>query len=51
MILRNRILCPIAGRILGHPPKLSLKINLKLQSKYRRTPKSFNDLIVLLKAA
>jgi hypothetical protein len=51
VILRNRILRPIAGSIFEHPPKLSLKTNSKLQAQYRRTTKSFNDLIALLKAA
>jgi len=43
VILRNRILCPIAGSIFDRPPKL--------QAQYRRTIKSFNELIALLKAA
>ena len=43
VILRNRILCPIAGSIFDRPPKL--------QAQYRRTTKSLNDLIALLKAA
>ena len=51
VILRNRILRPIAGSIFEHPPKLSLKTSSKLQAQYRRTTKSFNDLIALLKAA
>lgn len=51
VILRNRILRPIAGSIFNRPPKLSLKTNSKLQAQYRRTTKSFNDLIALLKAA
>jgi len=45
------LLRPIAGSIFEHPPKLSLKTNSKLQAQYRRTTKSFNDLIALLKAA
>ncbi len=51
VILRNRILRPIAGSIFEHPPKFSMKTNSKLQAQYRQTTKSFNDLIVLLKAA
>jgi hypothetical protein len=51
VILRNRILRPIAGSIFDRPPKLSLKTNSKLQTQYRRTTKSFNDLITLLKVA
>jgi hypothetical protein len=51
VIVRNRILPPIAGSIFGRPPKSSLKPNSKLQAQYRRTTKSFNDLIALLKAA
>jgi hypothetical protein len=51
VILRNRILRPLAGSIFEHPPKLSLKTNSKLQAQYRRTTKSFNVLIALLKAA
>ncbi len=42
---------PIADSIFEHPPKFSMKTNSKLQAQYRRTTKSFNDLIVLLKAA
>jgi DNA-binding transcriptional ArsR family regulator len=51
VILPNRILRPIAGSIFHRPPKLSLKTNSKLQTQYRRTTKSFNDLITLLKVA
>lgn len=51
VIVRNRILRPIAGSLFGRPPKLSLRPNSKLQAQYRRTTKSFNDLIALLKAA
>ena len=51
VILRNRILCPVAGSIFKNHPKTSLKANSKLQAQYRRTTKSFNDLIALLKAA
>jgi hypothetical protein len=51
VILRNRILRPIAGSFFEYPPKLSLKTNSKLQAQYRRTTKSFNNLITLLKAA
>jgi len=50
VILRNRILRPIAGSIFNRPPKISLKTNSKIQAQYRRTTKSFNDLIALLKA-
>jgi hypothetical protein len=51
VILPNRILHPIAGSIFEHPPKFSMKTNSKIQAQYRRTTKSFNDLITLLKAA
>jgi hypothetical protein len=51
VIVRNRILCPIAGSLFVRSPKPSLKPNSKLQAQYRRTAKSFNDLIALLKAA
>ena len=51
LIVRNRILRPIAGSLFGRPPKSSLKPNSKLQAQYRRTTKSFNDPIALLKAA
>ena len=51
VIVRNRILRPIAGSLFERPPKSSLKPNSKLQAQYRRTSKSFNDLIALLKAA
>jgi hypothetical protein len=45
------LLHPITGSIFEHPRELSLKTNSKLQAQYRRTAKSFNDLIALLKAA
>ena len=51
VIVRNRILRPLAGSLFGHPPKSSLKPNSKLQAQYRRTTNSFNELIALLKAA
>jgi hypothetical protein len=51
VIVRNRILRPIAGSLFERPPKSSLKPNSKLQAQYRRTTRSFNDLVTLLKAA
>jgi hypothetical protein len=51
VIVRNRILRPIAGSLFDRPPKSNLKPNSALQAQYRRTTKSFNDLIDLLKAA
>jgi hypothetical protein len=51
VIVRNRILRPIAGSLLERPPKSALKPNSTLQAQYRRTTQSFNDLIDLLKAA
>jgi len=51
VIVRNRILRPIAGSLFDRPPKPVLKPNSALQAQYRRTTKSFNDLIALLKAA
>jgi hypothetical protein len=51
VIVRNRILGPIAGSLFHGPPKSSLQPNSALQVQYRRTTKSFNDLIALLKAA
>ena len=51
VIVRNRVLRPIAGSLFDRPPNSSLKPNSKLQAQYRRTTKSFNDLIALLKAA
>ena len=51
VIVRNRILRPIAGSLFVRSPKPSLKPNSKLQAQYRRTTRSFNDLIALLKAA
>ncbi len=47
----NRILRPLAGSLFERPPNSSLKPNAKIQAQYRRTTKSFNDLIDLLKAA
>jgi hypothetical protein len=51
VIVRNRILRPIAGSLFDRSPKPSLKPNSKLQAQYRETTRSFNDLIALLKAA
>lgn len=51
VIVRNRILRPIAGSLFIRCPNPSLKPNSKLQAQYRRTSSSFNDLIALLKAA
>jgi hypothetical protein len=51
VIVRNRILRPIAGSLFDRPPKSTLQPNSALQIQYRRTTKSFNDLIALLKAA
>jgi len=51
VLVRNRILRPIAGSLFVRSPKPTLKPNSKFQAQYRRTTKSFNDLIALLKAA
>lgn len=51
VIVRNRILHPVAGSIFEQPPNPLLKPSSTLQAQYRRTTKSFNDLITLLKAA
>ena len=51
VILRNRLLLAIAGSLFERPPKTSMKPHSILQAQYRRTTKSFNDLIALLKAA
>jgi DNA-binding transcriptional ArsR family regulator len=51
VIVRNRILRPIAGSLFVRSPKHSIEPNSKLQAQYRRTTSSFNDLIALLKAA
>jgi len=51
VIVRNRILRPIAGSLFDRPAQSSLKPNSKLQAQYRRTTRSFNELIALLKAA
>ena len=51
VIIRNRILCPIAGSLFDRPPNSTIKPNSKLHAQYRRTTKSFGDLIALLKAA
>ena len=46
-----RILRPIAGSLFDRPVLSSLKPNSKLQAQYRKTTRSFNELIALLKAA
>ena len=51
VIVRNRILRPIAGSLFVRSPKSFLKPSSKLQAQYRRTTKSFDELIKLLKAA
>ena len=51
VIVRNRILRPISGSLFDRPLKSSLKPNSKLQAQYRKTTRSFNELIALLKAA
>ena len=51
VIIRNRILRPVAGSLFACPPTSALKPSSTLQTQYRRTTKSFNDLIALLKAA
>jgi hypothetical protein len=51
VILSNCIPRPIAASIFERPPKLSLKTNSKHQAQYRRTTKSVNDLIAIIKAA
>ena len=51
VIVRNRILRPIAGSLFDRPPSSALKPNSKLQAQYRRTTRPFNDLIALLKVA
>ena len=51
VIVRNRILRPIQGSIFQLSAKSILKPNSPLQRQYRRTVKSFNELIALLKAA
>ncbi len=51
VIVRNRILRPIAGSLFDRPVKSSFKPSSKLQAQYRKTTRSFNDLIDLLKAA
>ena len=51
VIVRNGILRPIAGSLFDRPAQSSLKPNSKLQAQYRRTTRSFNELIALLKAA
>jgi hypothetical protein len=51
VIVRNRILRPIAGSLFERRPKPALKPNSTLQAQYRRTTKSFDDLIDLLKTA
>ena len=51
VIVRNRILRPIAGSLFERPPDSAPGPNSTLQARYRRATKSFNDLIDLLKAA
>jgi hypothetical protein len=51
VIVRNRVLRPIAGSLFARPPSSALKPNSTLQAQYRRTTQSFNDLIDLLQAA
>ena len=51
VIVRNRIVGPIAGSIFVRSPDASLKPNSILQAQYRRTTRSFNDLVALLKTA
>ena len=51
VIVRNRILRPIAGSLFVRASNSSLKPNSQLQAQYRQTTRSFNDLIALLKAA
>ena len=51
VIVRNRILRPIAGSLFDRPLKASLKPNSKLHAQYRKTTRSFNELIALLRAA
>ncbi|MFC1453052.1 hypothetical protein ACFLSJ_06860 [Verrucomicrobiota bacterium] len=42
VIVRNRILRPIAGSLFVRPPTASVKPNSKLQAQYRRTTASAN---------
>jgi hypothetical protein len=51
VILRNRVIRPIAGSLFESPPNSAMKPNSTLHAQYRRTTKSFNELIALLKAA
>jgi hypothetical protein len=51
VIVRNRILRPLAGSLFDRPPKSTLQPSSAFQAQYRRTTKSFNDLIALLKDA
>jgi hypothetical protein len=51
VIVRTRILRPLACSLFDRPPKSTLQPTSALQAQYRRTPKSFNNLIALLKAA
>ena len=51
VIVRNRILRPLSGSLFDPPLKSSLKPNSKRQAQYRKTTRSFNELIALLKAA
>jgi hypothetical protein len=51
VIVRNRVIRPIAGSLFESPPNSAMKPNSTLHAQYRRTTKSFNELIALLKAA
>jgi hypothetical protein len=51
VIVRNRILRPIAGSLFDRPVQSSLKPSSTLHAQYRKTTRSFNELIALLKAA
>ena len=51
VILRNRVIQPLAGSIFKVPVNTAFKPASPLQAQYRRTTKSFNQLIDLLKAA
>jgi hypothetical protein len=51
VIVRNRVIHPIAGSLFESPPNSAMKPNSTLHAQYRRTTKSFNELIALLKAA
>jgi hypothetical protein len=51
VIVRNRILRPLAGSLFDRPPKSTLQPSSAIQAQYRQTTKSCNDRIALLKAA